>query len=343
MLYYAARTSLPIDSYARCAGDYVRRIVTFLIVALVLPISNVSGDAIPFDFFMDEEVIVHPNETVEFRISWHNIVGYDRHFLIELNNSHQNLTVEGLPDDWTQVESGRLGETKLNLTVLENSEYETISLELLITCLEVPEWSLVKNVNVLVSKWSNLNFGANDGVRVKAGAAGDNPVAAYASWTGGSAGAIDTYEATVRGGVLRHDETNYSTGYLPVGPNYSAGRSGAQYYQVMLQQANISEFNIVVTGSYGGCWVSIPDNSGWTTGLSNTNGWANMFTAYGGSGVPRNAAPGCAVGTVMSGSSGTFTCTFGTESTSNASSPYRILIRWRLDAGDSITAMSYTA
>ena len=121
MLYYAARTSLPIDSYARCAGDYVRRIVTFLIVALVLPISNVSGDEIPFDFFMDEEVIVHPNETVEFRISWHNIVGYDRHFLIELNNSHQNLTVEGLPDDWTQVESGRLGDTKLNLTVLEDS------------------------------------------------------------------------------------------------------------------------------------------------------------------------------------------------------------------------------
>ena len=54
---------------------------------------------------------------------------------------------------------------------------------------------------------------------------------------------------------------------------------------------NISEFNNTVTGSYGGCWVSIPDNSGWTTGLSDTNGWANMFTAYSGSGVPRNAAP----------------------------------------------------
>ena len=110
----------------------------------------------------------------------------------------------------------------------------------------------------------------------------------------------------------------------------------------MLQQANISEFNIVVTGSYGGCWVSIPDNSGWTTGLSNTNGWANMFTAYGGSGVPRNAAPGCASGTVMSGSNGTFKCVFGTESSSNASSPHRILIRWKLDNGDSITAMSFT-
>ena len=109
-----------------------------------------------------------------------------------------------------------------------------------------------------------------------------------------------------------------------------------------IEGEDISEFNIVVTGSYGGCWVSIPDNSGWTTGLSDTNGWANMFTAYSGSGVPRNAAPGCASGSVMSGSSGTFKCVFGTESSSNATSPYRILIRWRLDAGDSITAMSYT-
>ena len=110
----------------------------------------------------------------------------------------------------------------------------------------------------------------------------------------------------------------------------------------MLQQQYISSFNIVVTGSYGGCWVCMPNNSSWMTGLSNTNGWANMFTAYGGSGAPRNAAPGCASGSVMNGTSGTFTCTFGTESSSNASNPYRILIRWRLDVGDSITAMSYT-
>jgi len=189
---------------------------------------------------------------------------------------------------------------------------------------------------------SITNFGANDGVRVKAGSAADNPSATFVAWTGGSIGGIDTYEATVRGGVLRHDQTNYSTGYLPVGPNYSVGRSGAQYYQVLLEQEFISSFKIVVTGTYGGCWVCMPNNSGWTTGLSATNGWANMFTAYSGSGAPRNGLPGCAVGTVMSGSSGTFTCTFGTESSSNAGSPFRILIRWRLDAGDSITAMSYT-
>ena len=189
---------------------------------------------------------------------------------------------------------------------------------------------------------SITNLGSNDGVRVKAGSNADNPSATFVTWTGGSSGSIDTYEATVRGGVLRHDQTNYSTGYLPVGPNYSAGRSGAQYYQVLLEQEFISSFKIVVTGSYGGCWVCMPNNSAWNTSLSGKNGWADMFTAYRGAGVPTTAQPGCAVGTLMSGSSGTFTCTFGTESSSNAGSPFRILIRWRLDAGDSITAMSYT-
>ncbi len=188
---------------------------------------------------------------------------------------------------------------------------------------------------------SNTAGNGNNGTRVNAGSSGNTPTPVYTSWGGGSAGAINTYEATVRGGVLRHDQTNYSTGYLPVGPNYSSGRSGAQYYQLQLITPNVSEFNIVVTGTYAGCWICMPDNSTWTTGLSNTNGWADMFTAYGGSGVPRNEASGCASGTIMSGSSGTFKCVFGTESSSNDTNN-RILIRWRLDSGDSITAMSYT-
>ena len=186
----------------------------------------------------------------------------------------------------------------------------------------------------------------NNGTRVPAVSIADNPSQSGASYSWNVASTVATYETVVRGGVLRHDQTNYSTGYLPAGgPNYSSGRNGAQYYQVLLEQQYISSFKIVVTGSYGGCWVCMPDNSAWNTSLSGKNGWADMFTAYRGSGVPTTAEPGCATGTVMSGSSGTFTCTFGTESSSNngtAGSVYRILIRWRLDAGDSITAMSYT-
>jgi len=175
--------------------------------------------------------------------------------------------------------------------------------------------------------------------RVKAGATGDNPTPAYTAWTGGSAGSIDTYEAAVRGGDLRHDTTNYSAGgYLPVGPNYSS-HGASQYFQFQFIQASISEFQISYTGSLAGCWVCMPDNSTWTTSLSGTNGWANMFAAYKGSGVPTSAEPGCSSGGVMDTNGGTFTCVFGTESSSNDSNN-RVLIRFKLTSGNSISDIS---
>jgi len=191
--------------------------------------------------------------------------------------------------------------------------------------------------NILIS---SLGTGSGNADRVNAGASGDNPSPVYTAWNSNSQ--VAAYEAVVRGGVLRHDQANYSTGYLPAGPDYSSGRSGAQYFQMELIRSNVSQFNISVTGTYGGCWVCLPDNSAWTSSLSGTNGWASMFSAYRGSGIPTSGEPGCASGGNMSGSSGTFTCVFGTESSSNDSNN-RILIRWRLDSGDSITAMSFSA
>ena len=58
----------------------MRRIVAILIATLVLPSISVSASDTPFDFFIDEEVVIHPDETVQFRIAWHNIVGDERHF-----------------------------------------------------------------------------------------------------------------------------------------------------------------------------------------------------------------------------------------------------------------------
>lgn len=191
--------------------------------------------------------------------------------------------------------------------------------------------------NILIS---SLGTGSGNAIRVNAGSTGDNPTPVFTSWS--ASGSAATYESIVRGGVLRHDQTDYSSSYLPIGPDYSSSRSGAQYFQVELIRSAVSAFRISVTGSYGACKVCMPDNSTWTTGLSDTNGWADMFTAAPGSGAPRNVSPGCASGGVMSGSSGTFTCTFGTESSTNDSNN-RILIRWRLDDGDSITAMSFSA
>ena len=175
--------------------------------------------------------------------------------------------------------------------------------------------------------------------RVKAGATGDTPTATYVAWDGNASGTPAVYESIVRGGDLRHDQTNYSTGYLPAGPNLSSGRGGSQYFQFQFIQSSISQFNISYTGALAGCWVCMPDNSTWTTGLSNTNGWANMFASYAGAGVPNNANPGCATGGVMDTNGGTFTCTFGTESSSNDSNN-RVLIRFKLTSGNSISDIS---
>ena len=197
--------------------------------------------------------------------------------------------------------------------------------------------NVIDEDNILIS---NLGTGSGNAIRVNSGSSGDTPTPVVTSWN--PAINVSSYEAVVCGGVLRHDQTNYSSGYYPVGPNYSSGRSGSQYFQIELIRSNVSLFNISVTGSYSGCWVCMPDNSVWKSGLSNTNGWADMFQEYSGSGVPNNSNPGCASGGPMNGSTGTFKCVFGTQSSSNDTNN-RILIRWKLDSGQSITSMSFLA
>ena len=191
--------------------------------------------------------------------------------------------------------------------------------------------------NILIS---SLGTGSGNATRVNAGSTGDNPTPVFSSWTANSS--VAAYEAVVRGADLRHDQTDYSSGYLPAGPDYSSGRSGTQYFQIELIRSNVSEFRITYSGAAAGCFVCMPDNSSWTTSLSGTNGWADMFQAYRGAGIPTTAEPGCSSGGLMDNNGGTFTCVFGTESSSNDSNN-RILIRWKLTSGQSITSMSFSA
>ena len=191
--------------------------------------------------------------------------------------------------------------------------------------------------NILIS---TLGTGSGNATRVNAGSTGDNPTPVFTSWTANSS--VAAYEAVVRGAVLRHDQTDYSSGYLPAGPDYSSGRNGTQYFQIELIRSNVSEFRITYSGAAAGCFVCMPDNSAWTTSLSGTNGWADMFQAYRGAGIPTSSEPGCSSGGLMDNNGGTFTCVFGTESSSNDSNN-RILIRWKLTSGQSITGMSFSA
>jgi len=162
-----------------------------------------------------------------------------------------------------------------------------------------------------------------------------------ATWVGSSA--LPTYEAAVAGGVLSHNQINYTTGYFPAGPDLSSGRSGDQYFTCKFQRDSRSNFKIVVVGSYTHCWVALPGISD----VTSTTQWWDMFVAYNGAGVPGdsgggNGSNGCASGTLMSGSGGTFLCTFGTESSTN-STGNDIMIRFKLAVGQSITALSFTS
>jgi len=141
----------------------MRRIILVFITVMMMPLMPVSAVETPFNIYLEDEVVIHPGETVPFRIAWHNLVGFERHFEISVNQSHSNLTISEIPENWTRVASGRLGEININVSVEQDSDFETIQFSLDITCQEVPEWRETFEVDVLVSKWSNLKFGANNG------------------------------------------------------------------------------------------------------------------------------------------------------------------------------------
>jgi hypothetical protein len=164
---------------------------------------------------------------------------------------------------------------------------------------------------------------------------------------------LETYDATVVGsgsaGVLKHDQTNYSTGYLPAGPNLSAGRSGTQYFTIKFVRTNVSKFDITYAGNVAGMWVALPGSV--IDSSSSANGWISMTTAYAGAGYPGvnspgNGSDGCALGGVVvpnvNTASTNKTCTFGTVSSSSTATN-EIYVRIALASGQSVTGLSFNA
>ena len=166
-------------------------------------------------------------------------------------------------------------------------------------------------------------------------------------------GVAGTKEATVRLGVLQYDVTNYSTGYLPAGPNRSAD-TGTQYFTFAFRRTGLSTFDINITSASGitGCWLALPGTA--TDASSSLNGWMRMDTTKGGAGYPGVTAPGngndgCAAtdaDRIASGValSGGYTASFGTVNSSSAGSTGNvILVRLALASGQSISALSIGA
>ena len=189
--------------------------------------------------------------------------------------------------------------------------------------------------NILVN---NVGSGAGNAVRV-GDSDGDNPIPLHTTWDPAVTPA--DHEAIVVGGKCKWDNTDYSAGYYPSGPALNARPGTPQYFEVEFTRSNVSQFTINYTGSAAGCFVCMPDNAAWVNSLSGTNGWADMFQAYRGSGIPTTAEPGCSSGGVMDNNGGSFTCVFGTESSSNDANN-RILVRWKLTNGQQINTMSFS-
>jgi hypothetical protein len=194
---------------------------------------------------------------------------------------------------------------------------------------------------------STVGTGSGLAARIVNPGTTDNPAySANATTFNSQSGTLTANCATIVGAVLKHDQVNYSSGYLPVGPDLSSGRTGAQYFTFKFARTSVSKFNIKFTGTIAGLWVALP---GSTIDTSSTiNGWVDMSIAYGGAGVPGagaggNGSNGCALGGVVtlnsSVSAHSKTCTFGTVSSSDTATN-EIYVRIKLTSGQTVTALT---
>ena len=186
---------------------------------------------------------------------------------------------------------------------------------------------------------------------VISGASGSTPAYVTATnyytsglWTG-AVTVAGTDEAIVRFNQLKNFATDLSTGYLPVGPDLSTGRSGTQYFRGAFVRASKSGFNVTITGKISGLRFAIP---GVTDSLPYaTNGWLDANQSYFGAGVAGENDSGCAdgsvvpTGSVISGA--TYKITFGEGSTSSpGNTGNQVLFSIALASGDYITSWSFS-
>jgi hypothetical protein len=205
--------------------------------------------------------------------------------------------------------------------------------------------------NIVVT---GVGTGSGNAVRIINPGDGNTPV-----YTGSEANfnsqtsTLETYDATVVGsgiqGVLKHDQTNYAAGYLPAGPDLSAGRTGTQYFTVKFVRTDVNKFDITYAGNVANMWVALPGSA--IDSSSGANGWISMTTAYAGSGypginAPGNGSDGCSLGGAVipnvTTASTSKTCTFGTVSSSDTATG-EIYVRIALTSGQSVTGLSFKA
>jgi hypothetical protein len=205
--------------------------------------------------------------------------------------------------------------------------------------------STIEEANVFVG--STIGTGSGLAFRIINPGSADTPVyTANAAAFNSQSSTLQTYDSTVVANILKHDQTNYSTGYLPTGPNLSSGRTSSQYFTFKIIRTSVSKFDVRWTGTIAGLWVALPGSV--IDSTSSANGWIDMSIAYAGAGIPGvnspgNGSNGCALGGVAPLNSAqtnkSVTATFGTVSSSSTATS-EIYIRIKLTSGQSVTALS---
>ena len=96
---------------------------------------------------------------------------------------------------------------------------------------------------------STVGTGSGLAARVINPGSTDTPVISGNTTFNSQTSTLQTYDATIVAAILKHDQTNYSTGYLPVGPDLSTGRTGSQYFTFKFARTSVSKFDIRWTGT----------------------------------------------------------------------------------------------
>jgi len=206
--------------------------------------------------------------------------------------------------------------------------------------------SRIEEANVYIG--STIGSGSGLAQRIANPGSTDTPTfSASATVFNSQTGPLETYDATVVADSLSHDDTDYSTGHFPAGPDLS-GQASDQYFTFKFVRTSVSKFDVKFSGTIAGLWVCVPGSD--IDDTSSINGWVDMSTSYAGSGIPGanigaggNGSDGCALGgTVTTGSSvsnESTTATFGTVSSSSTATN-EIYVRIKLTSGQSVSALS---
>ncbi len=171
---------------------------------------------------------------------------------------------------------------------------------------------------------------------------GDRPAVTSLDWDtdfdSGSASAVgdlQLWDAPIVGGVARVDQTNYSVGYHPVGPDFS-GKPTTQYVSFKLQSIS-NRIKLAVRGTYTGLFIKLP---GITNEMPNAvNGWwdATKQADHAPLNWPghANASDGCLINAEENGE---LDITFGNISSAD-STDNMILVRFVLTGTDEISGI----